>query len=127
MRYEIGIAIEIPKLVWANAPFPCGTYSDLRIFRERLKLKLQMDEFVLCDRGYTDEKCIQPQGDQHRNDRTLLIIRALHEIFNKRMKQFNVLKNRFRHDLGFHVYCFYAVLHVTHLMMDEEPLFTTNY
>ncbi len=127
VRYEVGISIENPKIVWANGPWPCGSHSDLRIIREGLKLKLLLDEFVVADGGYTDERCIQPPGSNHKDHHLLSLIRAMHENSNKRLKQFGVLKQKFRHDLTLNHYCFFAVLNITHLTLEDEPLFPIEY
>ncbi len=37
LRYEICICATRGWVVWTNGPFPCGFYSDLRIFRRDLK------------------------------------------------------------------------------------------
>ena len=123
LRYETGLAIELPKIVWANGPWPCGSYSDVRIFREGLKNYLRADEFVIADNGCTDERCIQTPGEGHSSHVILSLIRARDEILNKRLQQFGVLKQRFRHDLSLHRYCFFAVLQITQLIRHDEPLF----
>ena len=75
-----------------------STHSDLRIFREELKHKLLVDEFMIANSGYSDERYIQPPGHSHPRRRLLSLIRAQHENLNKRLKQFGVLKQKFRHD-----------------------------
>ena len=113
--------------MWANEPWPCGAYSDVRVFRNGLKKLLRKEEFVITDAGYTDERCIQPPGVHHQNHGLMATIRARHEIFNKRLKQFDVLKHKLGHDISLHRYCFFAVLNVTQMMMQDEPLFATDY
>ena len=55
--------------------------------------------------------------------------RSRHETVNKRMKQFNVLKNCFRHDIEKHGYCFDAIAVITQLAIAKggEPLFPVPY
>lgn len=36
VRYELAVAIRTGDIVWINGPFPCGEWSDLRIFRSSL-------------------------------------------------------------------------------------------
>ena len=33
VRYDIALSVETAKIVWANGHWPCGAFSDLRIFR----------------------------------------------------------------------------------------------
>ena len=106
LKYEIGISIKVPKLVWATGPWPCGPYSDLRIFRETLETQLLVDKFFIADSGYSDERCIQPPGQDHYQYRLMSLIRASYETCNKCLKQFGVLKQKFRNDLPLHHYCF---------------------
>ena len=80
------------------------------------------DEFVIADNGYGDERCIQPPGNRDPHHNLLAAIRARHEILNKRLKQFGVLNLKFRHDLSLHRHCFFAVLNITQLLLEEETL-----
>ena len=123
MRYEIAITVRSGRIAWANGPFPSGTNNDLRIFRSGLKGLLRENEFVITDGGYLDTKCIAPPGSGNRYHHHYGLIRARHETLNKRMKQFSVLQNRFRHDVTLHVYCFYAVLNIASVQLEDEPLF----
>ena len=83
LRYKVGVSIQFPKIVWASGPWPCGSYSDVRVFCEGLKKNLRLDEFVIADNGYTDERCIP-----------------------------------------YHfITIFFAVLHISQLILDDEPLF----
>ena len=103
-----------------------GAFSDVRIVGNGLKNLLLDDEFVIADNGYTYEQCIQPPGNLHPHHKVLAKIRARHEILNKRLKQFRVLKLNFRHDLSLHRYCFFAVLNIRQLNIEEEPLHHIN-
>lgn len=47
-----------------------------------------------------------------------------HETVNRRMKQFQALKQVFRHNITKHPMVFYAVANLTQLMIENgEPLF----
>ena len=56
LRYEIGLSIRDGIIVWAHGPFPCGAWTDLRIFRSNLKHRLKHGEHVLTDAGFLDER-----------------------------------------------------------------------
>ena len=51
------------------------------------------------------------------------IVRARHETINRRMKQFNCLKQNYRHDLAKHGIIFRAVAVITQILFDcgEKP------
>lgn len=127
VRYALAVSLEIPSIVLANGPWPCGAYSDVRIFQDGLKNMLRADEFVIADSGYTDERCIRPPVNNHPNHRLMSIVRARHEILNKRLQQFFVLKNRFRQNLSLNRDCFFAVLNITQVMLQDEPLFAIDF
>ena len=61
---------------------------------------LEIDEVVITDSGYADTRCVQPPGTEHALHSTLAKIRARHENVSKRLKQYYVLKHRFRHSLS---------------------------
>ena len=121
LRYEVGVAISTGSIVWAHGPFPCGTHTDLTIFRLKLKGMLDSKEKVVADCGYPDKQCVTPRVDDSRDMTALL---ARHETMNRRLKQFAVLSHVFRHDRSLHSHCFHAVCNLTQLMIENgEPLF----
>ena len=109
--------------MWLSGPWPAGSYSDVRIFRNGLRQKLAPFEFVIGDAGYTDTRCLQPPGQSHADHFTFAKVRARHETANRRLKHFAILRNKFVHANHKHADCFYAVLNITVLMIDENPLF----
>lgn len=124
LRYEVALSVHRAKIVWAFGPFAAGT-PDVTIFREKLKRKLEIaDEFAISDNGYADERCIQPPGQAHPNHSSFARVRARHENMNRRLKQFGVLSQRFRHDISKHKFCFIAVANLTNLTLAEDPLFS---
>jgi hypothetical protein len=80
-------------------------------------------ERALADKGYADPNYfIFPQFNVP-NARHKLIM-ARHETVNRRLKQFGVLGQVFRHKLQLHPRCFKAVINLTELMIENgEPLF----
>lgn len=121
LRYEIGVCIFTSQISWANGPFPCGRYNDNKIYQCHLKEKLQNNEVVVADDGYTDHTCIQNISVNGVNPKRIL---ARHENLNRRMKQFNILGHRFRHDKNLHQKCFFAVLNIVQILIRTiDPLF----
>lgn len=107
LRYEVGVSINKGFIVWTNGPYPCGSYTDIVIFRDQLKACLLVSEVVLADKGYVDNQCtLNIPG---RSERYASLLRARHETLNGRFKAFSVLNSKFRHDLSKHVMCFMAV------------------
>lgn len=126
VRYEIAVSLHSAKAVWASGPFQPGKFPDVTIFRQGLRKRLSSQEYVVADDGYGDTKCIKPPGEHHPQHWPLTYIRQRHENFNKRLKQFSVLKTAFRHDRSLHSVCFYAVLNLTQVQLRYEPLFAID-
>ena len=112
-----------PAICWVSGPWPAGNFSDLRIFRQDMKDALDVGEYVIADGTYADEKCLQPPRSTHSAYSQLSQIRARHENVNGRLKIFNVLNLKFRHGLHRHRNCFMAVVNITSLSLESEPLF----
>lgn len=125
LRYEIGLSLS-GRIVWVNGPFKCGAFPDLKIFKLDMLQALFPHEKVIADSGYKHTKCVIP-GDVfsclasdgefptvHKR------VRARHESVNERLKNFNVLDYKFRHDPSLHVYCFHAVAQLTAMMTDSS-------
>jgi hypothetical protein len=86
---------------------------------------LQEDEKALADDCYRRDvhHFIYPQAfaDSAAAQKQVM---ARHETVNKRLKQFSVLKQEFRHDLAFHATCFYAIANITQISIrNGEPLY----
>ncbi len=125
LRYEVGVCIVTGHVVWVNGPFPCGKYSDVKIFRLAMKRALLNGESVIADGGYTDERCEKNRQSRVVPKHLHSLARARHETVNRRFKQFSVLGTRFRHDKSLHSVCFHAVANLTQLMLSHgEPLFS---
>ena len=54
LYYEVGVCIKTGWIVWVNASFPAGEWSDLQIVRSALIQNLEDDEFYVADGGYND-------------------------------------------------------------------------
>jgi DDE superfamily endonuclease len=130
VRYEIGVGIQTGWIVWVNGPFPCGEWSDLKIAKDDLFKSLAPNEMVVADGGYRDGgwHADTPNGLNDYMSRIKSVARARHETINKRIKQFNVLRSTFRHDLEKHGFCFHAAANITQLIIEhEEPPFQVEY
>ena len=126
LRYEISVNIRKAKIVSANGPWPAGFYSDVTIFRNRIKEALLEDEFVIADRGYFDTSCIQPPGEEHAKHETYLGIEPRHNVINKRVKQFAVLVQKFRHSVSYHGTCFLVSSIIAAIALEEKTTFSAT-
>ena len=131
LRYEIALCIQTGWIVWINGPFAPGPWTDLNIFRYGLKKMLLPRERVEADSGYPDFKVDGPEDHcpslgQHRAKSD---VRARHETVNRRMKQFFILRNIFRHEIKKHVFVFDAIAVITQISIQygREPLYCVPY
>ena len=107
LRYEIGVDILAGNIVWVNGPFAAGKYPDVEIFR--LGLMHWLDEFerVEADDGYIGEapqkvKCPGCASNPTENKEMQNRVRSRHESLNGRLKNWEILKVLYRHDLMEH-------------------------
>ena len=115
-------------IVWVSGPYPCGEYPDLKIAREGIIHFLEEGEVLIADGGYKGEEKIWHKGHKKSSARIEGVARVGHETVNGRLKNFNILEQRFRHDLSFHGRCFYAVANLVQLdLIHEQPLFKVEY
>jgi len=125
LRYELAICIKTGWIVWIHGPFPCGDWPDIKIFRHGIKIFLDENERVEADDGYQgdDPKLIEvPAGIRYQSNdlqkAAAKLARARHETGNNLLKQFGVLKNIFKHELGKHSMCFRACAVLTQLSIE---------
>lgn len=88
---------EQAKIVYVSGPWPAGYYSDLNLFRLRLRIQLGLDEFLIADSGYPDSRCLQKTGRQHPKHKIFQKLGARHEVVNKRLKKFGAISSKFKH------------------------------
>lgn len=132
-RYEIAICIATGYVVWVNGPFPAGTH-DITIFRRDLLHEIEIDERVLADRGYNGEPdyLVTATYFIKKGNMQLLrdyyVVRARHETFTRRLKVWNILGHRFRHNLRLHGVAFNAVAVIEQIKMEHgHPMFPVEW
>ena len=107
--------------------------NDLNVTRQSMIGKLTDDEMAVADRGYQGEdwhiKTPLPHHARTANEKDMMgQARGRHETVNKRLKIFEVLHRKFRHDLLDHSSCFRAVAVSTQLNFEHgEPPFQVEY
>lgn len=122
LRYEIALTIHSGNISWVSGPFAAGE-PDINIYRKDLKNYLCRHESVIADKGYRGEETCLITSEIKSVEENIQLIRSRHETVNKRLKQFYVLKHRFRHDKGKHGLCFHAVSQIVALCLHDQPLF----
>lgn len=110
--------------MWVHGGHPCGLYPDLKLSREAFVPSLKAGERAMADKGYKDPHFILPNPRiQQQHD----LIMSRHETLNRRMKQFEALKQVYRHSLKKHPMIVHAVSNVTQLLLENgHPLFSVN-
>ena len=121
LRYEVAVCIQTAEIVWYTGPYKAGEYNDITIFRQGLKFKLGRGEKVEADAGYVGEfpqfvKCPNGFGNNHFNDPAKQAkVRSRHETVNRRFKQFQALKQVYRHKIANHGAVFSAIAVIVQL------------
>ena len=129
------MSIQGGEICWINGSFPAGEFSDINIFRRSLKLMLLPQERVEAGKGYRGEynKVDLPNEGLPKKSPSLqryakTRIQARHENVNGRFKQFNCIKNVWRHDLAKHKMTFRSVAVLIQLGLQyERGLFKVDY
>ena len=137
-NYEVGIDLFTSRCIWLSGPHKAGTYNDAKIFKEKgLRNKLRKcGKKAIADegyRGFPGEISSANSLDSEQVSEFKVRARQRHEIYNGKLKQFEVLSDRFRcknnpkdkltvaEKLQF---CFEAVnVLVAHKMEFGEPLY----
>ena len=119
--------------MWINGPFPAGAFPDVEIFRSCLSLWLDRDERVEADDGYIGNapykvKCPASLTNPDETQAMQSIVRMRQETINMRLKQWEILKQVYRHDITKHGYVLRAVAVVVQVAIENgEPLFQVDY
>lgn len=131
LRYEIAIAINTGDIVWFNGPFPAGSFPDIKIFRNKLKLQLGPGEKIIADRGYRGDikVCTPDHANSIEHGKVMNQARARHEATNHRLKTWKSLKQVFRHGRQKHYLVFQSAVVLTQIATENgsAPFQVTNY
>lgn len=124
--YEVGISIFKNAVVWISGPHK-PTTGDLAVFRSGLKQKTPAGKKGIGDTGYKGEiKILSTRNSQDSDEVKEFKRRARmrHESFYGRMKIFQILFQRYRHEKAKHKYAFQAVAVICQYQMENgKPLF----
>jgi hypothetical protein len=134
VTYEIAIALRSNHCVWIEGPNQSSIH-DLRVFRGgdvveegSLAAKMPPGKRLIGDCGYLGEAELISTRNTFDTPEVKVMkmrARARHETFNGRIKNFNILAERFRHDVSKHQIVFVAVCVIIQYDMENGcPLFT---
>jgi hypothetical protein len=125
VSYEIAVDLTDSKIAWINGPFPAAKH-DIAIYRQEntgLKWKIPDGKKVIADRGYKGAANKELSTPNVFDDKETSIFkrraRARQETVNKKMKDFNILDNRFRHLVKKHKSVFEAFAVIVQMDMDN--------
>jgi len=91
---------------------PPGRYNDITVFRSHLKDKIPNGRRVIADLGYrgkVDIVSTKNEFDPHEISEFKDRVMVRHETFNKRIKIFGCMSNKFRHGFKNHKVAFEAI------------------
>jgi len=115
-KYEFGLAIEEPKVVWVNGPFMPGIEQDITVFRggtveegkrkwkkSALYFRVPKGKKFIADKAYRGEPskiAINSKEYPKEMRQWIAEVLARQETFHSRLKSFNILGHRFRHGVS---------------------------
>jgi DDE superfamily endonuclease len=113
VAYEIAVHLQSSRIVWVSGPHFAGE-TDLVIFRKEGGLKDRIpDGFkIIGDKGYVRGEEIVSVNNRLDSVPVKIfkrLARARHEDVNGRLKRFDILSDRFRHNVTKHKIAFEAV------------------
>jgi DDE superfamily endonuclease len=126
VSYEIAIDLRESRIAWVSGPHKGGE-TDLVIFRKEGGLRERIPEGfkIIGDKGYIGEEMVSANNrlDARQVKMFKKIARARHEDLNGRLKRFEVLSGRFRHNIVKHKIAFEAVcVLVQYTLENGRPL-----
>jgi len=126
LTYEIGIAIRHNQVVLINGPYPAAM-NDMAMFNSANGVgpRLLPGQQAVADRAYSGPQVIiRNEHDLPAVKAFKKRVRARHETFNGRIKNFNILEARFRNEVGKHKAVFEACCVIVQYDMETgRPLF----
>ena len=126
LRYEVATSIHSSDIVWISNPYP-GGFSALTIFQDGLRDKLKEEcESAEADDSYCRDnplrggpyvKCPATAKISWSEDPQCLKerVQMRNATISEKLKDFGVLNQMFRHDIGKNVHCFLAVAVIVQL------------
>lgn len=127
-RYAVALSLgRQVRIVHVSGGVPCGANPDAVVAQQSFTGLLPANERALADKGYTDKEYfmipVENPANQHdyEYNRIHKKFMARHEVINARLKEFQCLKQLFRHDREFHAVCFSAVANIVNCTLILKP------
>ena len=119
LRYEIAVEVQSGYIVWACGGFGAGVYRDDKLAQVKFTKRLQPNEMVIADKGCRQCKRFFAPKNGNKDNKLIKNILARHENVNRRVKSFDSMSGRFRHDLLLHNICFLAVVNIVQISIEN--------
>lgn len=126
LRCEIGVCVQAGNIAWINELFPPADWPDVSVFHKVLTDESEDGERVEADDGHRGDdsgKIKVPKSTTHSQDKESLDlrqdVRARHKTINNRIKNFDILNQKFIHDIEKHGDCHCACAVLTQLMFEN--------
>lgn len=127
LAYEVALSVFENKIVHINGPYPAST-NDTTIFKDGIRKKIPPGRLAVVDNGYKgkDPTMSKPNPLDSKEVRKFKgRARSRQECVNARLKNFQCLKQQFRHKTEEkHQACFEAVAVICQYQLENgSPLF----
>ena len=133
LRYEVALSILTGDICWISGPYEAGSWPDIKVFRDSLMSHLEKGERAEADDDYIGEhpqwvKCPKGFANLEETEYIQQRCRNCQETVNKRLKQFGVLKQKYRYDLRLYGDVVRACAVLTQFAIDDgDKLFACGY
>ena len=132
VRYEVGLCIKTGDICWWNGPYEPGIWNDEMIFKDGLVSMLEYGERCETDGGYRGSapeyvKCPKGVWGETESQAIQQRVRSRQETVNARFKNWAILVTPYRHDFQLHQTVFAAIIVLTQLSFEYNPLFSVDY
>ena len=104
--------------MWVYGGFAAGAYRDVDLAQLKLTKKLLANERVVADWGHRQCKRFFVPKNGSKDNKVIRRVLARHENVNRRIKSFDCMVGKFRHDLLLHNIYFLAVVNIVQIAIE---------
>ena len=121
IRHETGLSFCTSHIAWECRGIRTGEFPDIMLALSCVTNLLVDGEFVLADNGYNDPCVFVNDVKNNPAPRNVMIRQYLarHESVNKRIRDFNILRNKFTGNLKFHPRIFHACVNLVQIQIEH--------
>ena len=137
VKYKLAVSVHHAQCCSINGPHIGGVHDLTMFWKGKLSKKMKylstMGKKAIVDGGYKGQSTVNEQHffsfpdrmDSKKLHAFKTCARLQHETFNRRIKMFGALQNKFRHDYDMHIFVFEAVTVIVQYQMDNgSPIFS---